>query len=203
MKTLLPMVLAAVLCTGCETVVFEASPVAAQECDPALVGNWLSIGDKPQDKGEVEIRITSDCKLLFVEHEKEVTREGDWTQLYVGRDGRIRYLWIDARWTEQRMALTDERAKANAEEAKASEFAAGDFVVFQYRVDAHRLEVNKPNPKAFAHRIIDEQIKGEVKHDADGDLAVRVTAPVDPRQLRDAKLFPRGDMRFERAPADG
>jgi methionyl aminopeptidase len=55
------------------------------------------------------------------------------------------------------------------------------------------------DPKQFAHRIIDDRIKGTVARDDQGHLAVRVSAPVDPKALRDAKLFPRGEMRFTRA----
>ena len=85
---------------------------------------------------------------------------------------------------------------------RASDFAAGDIVLMRYRASARRLDVRQADPKQFAHRIIDDRIKGEIKQDADGDLAVRVAAPVDPRALRDAALFPRGEMRFERAGAD-
>jgi hypothetical protein len=190
---------ATLLLSGCETVVFEAPPVAAQACDPALVGHWLSVADKPAENGEVELRIATDCTLLFVEHEKGVTREGAPTTLHVGRDGRIAYAWVDARWAEVRMALSDAE-KAPAQD-KPSQFAAGDIVLMQYRVAARRLELRNASPKPFAHRIIDGKLKGDVRTDGD-DLAVRVRAPVDPRQLRDPALFPRGEMRFERAAAN-
>ena len=183
---------AAVLCGGCETVVFEAPPVAAQACDPALVGTWMSIGDKPADAGEVELRIAADCTLRFVEHEKGGTREGDPTPLHVGRDGRLAYAWVEARWAEKRMASQDRASEP-------SDFAAGDLELMQYRVDARRLELRGAEPKLFAHRIIDGKLKGEVTRDKEGHLAVRVAAPVDPRALRDAKLFPKGEMRFTRA----
>jgi hypothetical protein len=196
---LLPLLLLAALCGGCETVVFEAPPVAAQACDPALVGNWLSVGDKPGNTGEVELRIAPDCTLLFVEHEHGAPREGAPTALHVGRDGRIAYAWVDARWAEERMQLTPEGAKVN----RASAFAAGDVVLMQYRASGRTLDVRQADPKQFAHRIIDNRIKGTVRQDADGDLAVRVAARVDPRALRDAKLFPRGEMRFRPAAAGG
>jgi hypothetical protein len=199
LHSLAVLMLAAALLAGCETVVFEAPPVAAQPCDPALVGTWLSVGDKPADTGEVELRIDAQCTLLFVEHEKSGTRDGAPTTLHVGRDGRTAYAWVDARWAETRM----DGKSGDAKDAAASAFLAGDIVLMQYRVSGRRLELRNASPKQFAHRIIDGELKGEVKHDQDGDLAVRVTAPVDPRQLRDAKLFPRGEMRFERAPADG
>lgn len=189
----------ALLCTvalgGCETVVFEAPPVAAQACDPALVGNWLSKGDKPGTDGEVELRIAADCTLLFVEHEHGAPREGEPTALQVGRDGRIRYAWVDARWAEQRMQSAD-AAK------EPSTFLAGDIVLMQYRATAKSLELRNANPKAFAHRIIDDRLKGEVTRTKGGDLSVRVLAPVDPAKLREAALFPKGDMCFIRASAD-
>jgi hypothetical protein len=183
---------------GCETVVFEAPPVAVQACDPALVGNWLSVDKDPKDAGEVELRIATDCTLLFVEHEKDGTREGAPTPLHVGRDGRIAYAWVDAGWAEFRMRAKDAPPHDPAEPYP---FAEGDIVLMQYRVSGRRLELRQADAKLFAHRIIDGKIKGTVKR-GDDDLAVRVTAPVDPRQLRDAKLFRSGDMRFERAAAD-
>ena len=196
MKRLILVWLLAALCGGCETVVFEQAPVAAQACDADLVGTWLSVGDKPGDDGEVELRIAADCMLLFVEHEKDGTREGDATALHVGRDGRIRYAWVDARWTERRMA--------NASDApKDPSFAEGDIALFQYRATAKTLEVRNAAPKAFAHRAIDEKIKGEVTRTKGGDLTVRVLAPVDAKALRDRALFPKGDMRFTRKRADG
>ena len=197
MKRALPFALLALLC-GCESVVFEAPPVAAQACDPALVGNWLSVGDKPGDRGEVELRIAADCSLLFVEHRKDGVRTDAPTPLHVGRDGRIAYAWVDARWAEKRMQ--DPPSPAAGE--RSSEFAAGDIVLMRYEVSARRLQVRQADARAFAHRVVDEKIKGTVQA-KDSDLAVRVTAPVDPRRIRDGKLFLREQMRFERAPADG
>jgi hypothetical protein len=195
----------ALLCGGCETVVFEAPPVAAQACDPALVGDWLSVGDKHDEPGEVELRIAADCTLLFVEHEKDGTREGAPTAVHVGRDGRIAYAWVDARWAEQRMALSDASKPADppgTTPADLSRSAAGDVVLMQYRASADRLELRNADPKAFAHRVIDDAIHGEVARKG-SDLAVRVTAPVEARALHDPRLFPRSDMRFTRAPAHG
>ena len=202
MKRLLPVLLLAALCGGCETVVFEAPPVAATACDPALVGNWLSEGDKPGNTGEVELRIGADCTLLFVEHEHGAPREGEPTTIHVGRDGKINYAWVDARWADARMSLSSDSTPEGSGSEKASGFAAGDIVLYQYRVTPRLLELHKPEPKAFAHQIIDDRFKGEVHQDKDGGLAVRVAAPVDPRPLRDRKLFSRGDMRFIRAPAN-
>jgi hypothetical protein len=186
--------LLAALCGGCETVVFEAPPVAAQACDPALVGNWLSKGDKPGTDGEVELRIAADCTLLFVEHEHGAPRAGDPTALHVGRDGRLRYGWVDARWAERRMQSTDAAAGESA-------YVAGDIVLFQYRAAAQSLQVRNANPKQFAHRIIDDRLKGEVTRTKGGDLSVRVLAPVDAKRLRERTLFPKRDMQFTRAPS--
>ena len=201
MKRIACAVLLAALCGGCETVVFEAPPVAAQACDPALVGNWLSVGDKPGNAGEVELRIGADCTLLFVEHEHGAPREGEPTQIFTGRDGRIRYAWVGARWADRRMSLTGDSITGGNGDAEPSRYADGDVVVYQYTVSARRLGLRKPDPKEFAHRIIDQRVKGEVRQEKDGGLVVRVTAPVEPRALRDSKLFPRGEMRFTRAPA--
>ena len=200
MRPILPVLVLAALCGGCETVVFEAPPVAAQACDPQLVGNWLSVGDKPQNSGEVELRIAADCKLLFVEHEHGAPRLGEPAYLRVGRDGRIAYAWVNARWAEKRMDSSSSAEPKLPEEP--SEFLPGDLVLMRYRVTDRTLEFRNADPKLFAHRVIDEQIKGTVARNDQGRLAVRVSAPVDPKPLRDARLFPRGEMRFRRAPAD-
>ena len=198
MKSRLPLLLLAALCGGCETVVFQAPPVAAQPCDPRLVGNWLSVGDTPQRAGEVELRIAADCTLLFVEHEHGAPRLGDPTPLHVGRDGRIAYAWVDAHWAERRL----ESPPKPGDPVAPSAFAAGDIVLMRYRASARALELSNADPKAFAHRVIDERIKGTVARDEQGHLAVRIAAPVDPQALRDGRLFPRGEMRFKRAPTD-
>jgi hypothetical protein len=197
MKPLLPVLLLAVLCGGCETVVFQAPPVAAQPCDAALVGNWLSVGDRKDNAGEVELRIAADCTLLFVEHEKGAPREGEPTPLHVGRDGNIAYAWVDARWAEKRMALHTDLAKPD----EPSAFPEGDIALMRYRVSGRRLELRQADPKAFANRIVDGELMGVV-HSQSDELAVRVTAPVDPKALRDGRLFPRGEMRFTRAIAN-
>ena len=194
MKRWLPLLLLALAGTGCETVVFQAPPVAAQPCDAALVGTWLSVGDKKEDHGEVELRIAADCTLLFVEHEKSGVRDGEPTTLHVGRDGRLAYAWVDARWAEQRLQSPPKPGDA----AAPSSFAAGDIVLMRYRVAGRKLEMSDADARQFAHRVIDGAIKGTVTRDEEGHLAVRISAPVDPKALRDAALFPRGQMRFER-----
>ena len=196
------LLLLALACGGCETVVFEKPPVAAQACDAALVGSWRSKGDKPGTDGEVELRIAADCMLRFVEHEESGTREGEPTPLHVGRDGTLAYAWVDARWAERRMAISGNHPPAPAAippESPPSEFVQGDVVVYRYRIQGRRLDLFGPDPKRFAHRMIDGRLKGAVHRGDDGDLAVRVSAGVDPRELRDPKLFPRGDVAFERA----
>jgi hypothetical protein len=189
--------LLALACGGCETVVFQAPPVAATACDPDLVGKWLSVGDKADDRGEVELRIAADCALSFVEHEKDGTDEGEPTTLQVGRDGRIRYAWVDAHWAERRMESSSNGETKETENSQG--FAAGDIVLMRYRVSGRRLELLQADPKQFAHRIVDDRIKGTIARDESGHLAVRVTVPVDAKALRDSALFPRGEMRFERA----
>ena len=197
MKRWPPLMLLALACSGCETVVFQAPPVAAQACDPLLVGNWLSMGDRPESTGEIELRIAANCTLLFVEHEKDGAREGESTTLHVGHDGRLAYAWVDARWAELRMDSSSQGESKGA--AEPSRYAAGDIVLMRYRVSGRKLELNNADPKLFAHRIIDKKIKGTIARDEAGHLAVRISAPVDPKSLRDAALFPRGEMRFERA----
>jgi len=179
--------LCVLLLAGCETTSFQAPPVAATGCDPALVGIWDSIGDKPEDNGEVELRIDDKCTLLFVEHEKSGTKEGATTQLHVGNDRGAGYLWVDGTWVASRFEMKQPPP-------------TGDVYLVRYRIRNDRLTLQAPDDKAIAHRIIDGKIKGEV-HDADGSLNNRVLAPADPAILRQPGFFDKEKAELRRRPA--
>jgi len=190
---------------GCESTRFEAPPVAQSTGDEALFGRWLSVGDRPDEMGEVELRIEPhgwgerDAEsgidtfnfatlLTFVENKKEGTVTGEATRLGYGHDGDRHYLWVDANWAEVRMG---EKPRANK----------GDVFVFRYRVRGDRLEVWQVDTNAIAHRVIDNQLKGDV-HQADDELHVRLKAPVDPKALRARGFWDEDVLLFERAPVD-
>jgi hypothetical protein len=176
------------LLAGCESTRFEAPPVAERTCDAALAGTWLSTGDDPGDEGEVELRIGADCRLDFIEHGKDGTKTGEPTPLHVGRDADRTYLWVDANWAEVRMG---EKARADA----------GDVFVLRYRARGDRLELWQVDTKAAAHRVIDNELKGDV-HQADDELHVRLKQPVDPKALRARGFWDEDVLRFRRVPAE-
>ena len=203
MKRLAFALLAMLVLTGCESTRFEAPPVKATY-DKAILGRWLSVGDTPGERGEVELRITHRRgahdgapegggfevwdELVFVENKKEGTTKGEPTDLHVGRDGDRRYLWVDANWAEVRMGETPRADK-------------GDVFVFRYRIDGDRLELWQPDTQAIAHRVIDNKLKGDV-HQANDELHVRLKAPVAPEALRMRYFWDEDVLRFERAPTD-
>jgi hypothetical protein len=161
--------------SGCEATSFEAPPVAESACDKALVGTWDSIGDKREKNGEVELRISDQCSLLFIEHEQDGTKEGTPVQLHIGSDRDLHYLWVDSAWVVSRFD-------------KKQPPPAGDIYLVRYRIEKDRLTLQTPDDTAVAHRIIDGKIKGEVRR-IDGDLNNRLLAPVDPAVLHQPGFF--------------
>ena len=175
------------LLAGCETTSFEAPPVAATACDRALVGTWDSIGDKREDNGEVELRIDDQCMLLFIEHEKDGTKQGAPAQLHVGNDHGTGYLWVDGAWVASRFDMKTPPP-------------AGDIFLVRYRTRNDRLTLQAPDDKAIAHRIIDGKFNGEVRR-IDGNLNNRIMAPVDPAVLREAGFFDKEKAELRRRAA--
>jgi hypothetical protein len=159
--------------SACESTSFQAPPVARTACDPALAGTWLSVDDK--DPGEVELQIDKGCRLLFVENEKDGRKEGAPTQLQVGSDGDVRYLWVDAAWARERFEMSDAPP-------------AGDIYLLRYAVAGDELTLELPNDKAIAHRIVDGKLRGEISR-SETTLRNRLLAPVDPAALREAGFF--------------
>jgi len=166
---------ACLLLAGCETTSFQAAPVAADVCDRALIGTWDSIGDKREDNGEVELRIDDQCNLLFIEHEKNGSKQGAATLLHVGHDRGDGFLWVDGAWVASRFDMK-------------RTVPAGDIFLVDYRIKNDRLTLHAPNDKAIAHRIIDGKINGEVRR-VDGDLDNRILAPADPAMLHQPWFF--------------
>jgi hypothetical protein len=163
------------LLSGCEATSFQSPPFASESCDRALVGTWDSVGDQQEKNGEVELRIDDRCMLLFVEHEKDGTKEGTATQLHVGHDRGAGYLWVDSGWVVSRFDMKQPPP-------------AGDIFLVSYRIDKGLLTLHAPDDKAVAHRIIDGKINGEVRR-IDGNLDNRILAPVDPDVLHQPGFF--------------
>jgi hypothetical protein len=170
---------------ACETTSFQAPPVAEQACDSQLTGTWLSVGDKPDENGEVELRIDGKCQLLFIEHEKDGTKEGVTTQVHVGNDRDAGYLWVDSAWAVTRFDMKQPPPE-------------GDIYLLRYRIRNDRLVLEAPDDSAIAHRIIDGKINGEVRR-IDGNLNNRLLAPVDPAILRQRGFFDKEKAELRRA----
>lgn len=188
---LLPLLLLAL--GGCERTVFERPPAeAAAGCDPALVGRWLSQGDKPGDEGELVATVDARCRLVTVERKASGDRTSAATTLRSGKADGVRYLWLDADW-----------ANSSFEVERTALDNPGDVYVFAWRLRGGRLELAAPPHRSLAHKVLDKDIEGSVLMHDDA-LTVRLSGERDElrKLLRSYRVF-RFDrpMRFRRADA--
>ena len=154
----LPLLLAA-----CQRTVFENAPVeAAAGCDPDLVGTWHSEGDTRAEDGELRAVVGPDCTLVVFERKPAGEKRSPPTTLHTGRTGGVRYLWVDAAWVH---AAFDVGATAIDRE--------GDVYLYAWRTSRDVLRLAAPPHRALAHRVIDDDIDGEVMLAGD-NLVVRV-----------------------------
>ena len=174
---------------GCEATTFQNPPLAEQACDPQLNGDWLSVADSKDNDtpGEVELQIDKTCNLALVEHKKDGDVRGDITTLHVGRDSAQGYFWLDATWAFKR-AQSTEPAPAN------------DVYVLRYTIHGNDLQLYTIDDRAIAHRILNEELKGEV-HKTESTLVNRLTGTVTPQQLRSGITFEDKPARFMRRDA--
>lgn len=183
---------ALLLLAGCQRTVFESAPVAAAPgCDPDLVGEWRSEGDKRSEDGELVAFVGADCSLVTVEHGSEGERRSPPTTLHVGRAGGVRYLWVDAAW-----------ANASFKVDATALDRPGDVYLHAYAISRDVLRVAAPPHTALAHRVLDKDIPGEVFM-TENELVVRVTGDADAvrRTLSRHRLFRMDEaLRFRRAP---
>lgn len=176
---------------GCQRTLFENAPVAGSACDPDLVGEWLSEGDKRADDGELQAFVGPSCELVVVEHENDGEKRSAPTQLHTGRAGGVRYLWVDAAW-----------ANTAFEVEPAAIDHAGDIYLHAYTLSRDVLRVATPPHRALAHRVIDKDIPGEISMLGD-ELAVRVTGDAESvrNTLAKHRVFRMDEaVRFRRAP---
>lgn len=174
---------------GCEATTFQNPPLAEQACDPQLNGDWLSVADSKDNDtpGEVELQIDKTCSLALVEHKKDGDARGDITMLHVGRDGAQGYFWLDATWAFKRAQSTEPAP-------------AGDVYVLRYVLHDNDLQLYTIDDRAIAHRILNEELKGEV-HKTESTLVNRLTGTVTPQQLRSGITFENKPARFMRLAA--
>lgn len=186
------MILLSALC-GCQRTLFESAPAAAAACDPALVGRWLSLGERKDETGELEALVDARCGLVMTEHERDGDKRSDATLLRNVHSGGVKYLWVDAAWANRSFEVDPTLLDRS-----------GDIYLFAYRLRRDTLELAAPPHRALAHRVLDKDIPGEVLMQGD-DLAVRVAG--DSAALRKIlathRLFHfEQPLRFRRAKAD-
>jgi hypothetical protein len=176
---------------GCQRTLFENPPVATPGCDPDLVGEWRSEGDKRSEDGELVAFVGSACELVTVEHGNDGERRSQPTTLRTGRAGGVRYLWVDAAW-----------ANASFDVETHSIDRPGDVYLYAYALSRDVLRVATPPHRALAHRVIDKDIPGEISMRGD-ELVVRIGG--DPGSVRAMlakhRVFRMDEaLRFRRAP---
>ncbi len=176
---------------GCERTVFQNPPTAAAECDPALIGTWLSEGDTRKDDGEITAIVGPACDLVTIERREDNERKSEPTKLHTARVGGVRYLWLDAAW-----------ANRSFEAAPHPLDQPGDVYLYAYNISRDVLRLGVPPHRAIAHRILDKDIPGEVSMRED-ELIVRITGDTDSvrETLRKHRIFRMDEAtRFRRAP---
>lgn len=176
---------------GCQRTLFENPPVAASACDPDLVGEWRSEGDKRSEDGELVAFVGPTCELVTVEQRGDGERRSQPTTLHTGRAGGVRYLWVDAAW-----------ANGSFEVDASAIDKPGDVYLYAYSISRDVLRLAAPPHRALAHRVIDKDIPGEVSMLGD-ELAVRVTGDQDSvrKTLAKHRVFRMDEaLRFRRAP---
>lgn len=178
------MLAASLLLGGCEATSFERAPLAEGACDARLPGHWDSIGDKPDEDGDVQLDIGPDCRLELFDRHEGAMRAGAPTQLHFGTQGGKSYVWFDAGWSLRRFDsdLTP---------------PSGDVLLMRYALSADQLTVVATDDKAIAHQVLDERIPGTVRKDDDG-LQVRITGGPHPALLDGQGFFKDEPMRFRR-----
>ena len=191
MTRLTALLATALLLAGCQRTLFENPPVAAGGCDPDLVGEWLSEGDKRGDDGELQAFVSPACELYTIEHENDGDRRSKPTTLHTGRSGGVHYFWVDAAW-----------ANGAFEVDPGAIDHAGDVYLYAYSISRDVLRVAAPPHRALAHRVIDKDIPGEVAMLGD-ELAVRITGDAESvrKTLSKHRVFRMDEaVRFRRAP---
>ena len=179
----------ALLLGACAETVFEKPPLAEVACDTRLAGHWNSAGDKGEADGDVQLDISESCRLEVTDHHQGAIRQGDPTQLHVGRLGTQDYAWVDSMWSQQRF---DSDLVTQA----------GDVNVFRYQLSNGDLVLNATDDTAIAHRIIDGDISGDTSKTGKG-LHNRITGAPQPKLLESAGFFSKELIVFHKGGGSG
>jgi hypothetical protein len=176
------------LTCACQGTSFQNAPLASAGCDPALVGEWISLDDKGVANGELRLSISATCQIdMSGTSAKPVAAEGT-TQVYTATRAGQAYAWFNAAWANR---LFD---------VKEFQVDPRDIYLFRYEIGGNQLHLRSVDHKAVAHRIIDGDITGTVRSD-DNVLVNRVTGPARPEILDFPKLFSTESANFTREKA--
>jgi len=176
------------LTCACQGTSFQNAPLASAGCDPALVGEWISLDDKGVANGELRLSISATCQIdMSGTSAKPVAAEGT-TQVYTATRAGQAYAWFNAAWANR---LFD---------VKEFQVDPRDIYLFRYEIGGNQLHLRSVDHKAVAHRIIDGDITGTVRSD-DNVLVNRVTGPARPEILDFPKLFSTESTNFTREKA--
>lgn len=180
----LPLLSFLLLLAACEGTTFERVPLAEEACDPSFAGRWASMAEDPADRGEVVLAISADCRLEVEEHARSGVRTGEGTRVHLGRHGAHRYAWVDAGWVHRRFEEPDTPP-------------AGDAYLLRFALEDGDLLLWSTDDRPIAHRIVDDEIDGEVIA-RDSRLFNRLTGAQDPSVLELPGFFDAEPARFRR-----
>jgi len=175
---------------GCQRTLFSGPPAATTRCDAALQGHWVSVDEQGEPDGEISASLGSDCRLGVVEQRPDGPRV--WPPVSVasahvaGRD----LVWLDAGAVN---AAFDIRPGPLDRD--------GAVYVFAYAIRGERLDLQPPDHRRLARRVVDDDIDGAALVDG-RDITVRVDgdAPALARVIGDRRSFQRTEpLRFRRA----
>lgn len=189
-RRLLPLLLVLAL-AACQRTVFEHPPALAAECDPALVGRWLSQGEGDEPDGEVQATIDAACDLQIIEQRPEGERRSEPTRLGTAKVERSHFLWVPADWAHRSFDI-----------APGPLDRVGDVYVYAYRFQrGGRLQLLPLRHRELAQRALSGKLKADV-HFEGGSLTVRVPGDAELQRgtLRQKRLLDRSQpLRFRRA----
>ncbi len=186
--------LVALLCvvlatTACQRTLFQDAPGPAG-CDPALAGEWWSVGERDEPDGEMRATIGADCTIEVVEQRAEGERRSAPSVFGSTRIGRRSVIWFDAAWANRSFDI----------DADALD-QPGDRYVYAYRIDrGDQLVMHPLRHEALARAALEKRIEADVLL-LDGSLTVRVRAEPDAlrRLLARKRAFDaREPLRFRR-----
>ena len=193
MTRLLLVLAATLLLAACQRAVFEHPPAVAQ-CDPQLVGHWLSKDANGGDDGEMRVEIAGDCQMRTIEQRPDGLRTSDTTLLGTGKLRRDRILWVDAGWAHRSYEIDPGPLDQD-----------GDVYVYAYKIRAgDRLALYPVDSRRLARRAVDKKIEADVLLQ-DGSLTVRARGDLEQqrKQLPGRGLFDRSEpLEFARTTVD-